>query len=232
MGIQSPFRRSKRNINMGSTSEDEILSTKGPAPGICLDLILDIRLDEAATGRYHNELQVLNAWVDGLQFLYSQLRLLEEYARTRCMSEQSDYTAPQSPAGLVFGNLSCIFQWYAVTLCNFVELIGAIGWELDSSRKPPREYIKEVIPAVLAYRNKVGAHVGRARRNAANPAEQFLSLIPPSGLMNGRYMAGMWATHFRRSGNSNAGRLEPWSLTETHEKLGGRYWPDLVSSQP
>jgi hypothetical protein len=179
-----------------STTVDSA-ETKPDAEGVCLDRIVKILLDERAISKYHNELQVLGGWLDGLQFLYSQIRQLEKYACTRFQSEESDNAATTPPPGLVFGNLSCSFQWYAVTLCNFVELIGAIGWELDSSRKPPREYIKEVIPAVLDYRNKVGAHVSRARRNAANPAEQLLSLLPPSALMNGRYTAGSLATHIK-----------------------------------
>ena len=207
---------------------------KSTMTGVCIDRIVNILLDEPAIRKYQNELQVLNGWLDGLQFLHTQVRLMEKHAVGRFASElgSSEGASEPPPATPVFRNLGCSFQWYAVTLCNFVELIGAIGWELDSSRKPPRQYIKEVIPAVLDYRNKVGAHVGRARRNAANPAEQLLSLIPKSGLMNGRYMAGAWVTHIRRSGTSSVGRQEQWSLTMTHEELGERYWPDLVASQP
>jgi len=194
---------------------------------VSLDLIVKIVLNDRDASRYHNELQVLNGWAYGLQFLYSQTRLMEKHAVSRLDSEPGDNAAPPASASLVFRNLSCCFQWYAVTLCNFVELIGAIGWELDATRKPPRDYIKEVIPAVLDYRNKVAAHVGRARRNAANPAEQFLSMLPPSALVNGRYTAGSWATHIKRSGTSNTGRLEQWSLTVTHEELAKRYWPEF-----
>jgi hypothetical protein len=209
-----------------STTAD-IGDANSSAERVCLDRVVNVLLDERAINRYHNELQVLGGWLDGLQFLYSQIRLSEKYACTRFLSEESDNAVTTPPSGLVFGNLSCSFQWYAVTLCNFVELTGAIGWELDSSRKPPREYVKEVIPAVLDYRNKVGAHVGRARRNATNPAEQLLSLLPPSALMNGRYTAGSLATHIRRSGTSSAGRLEQWSLTTMHEELAERYWPEF-----
>jgi hypothetical protein len=42
------------------------------------------------------------------------------------------------PAGPVFANRGCCFQWYAVTHCNYVELVGAFGWEIDSTRKHVR----------------------------------------------------------------------------------------------
>lgn len=185
---------------------------------IVLDRLVPIELSALEVNRFHNELQVLNAWVDGLYFLYRQIRQCEEHTVTR----------PPVTQGVVFSNLSCCFQWYAVTLCNFVELTGAIGWELDPSRKPPRDYIKDVIPAVLDYRNKVGAHVGRARRKKANAAEQLASLLPPSALVNGRYTAGAYAVHIRRSGNSSLGKTEAWSLTDVHQQLADRYWPNLT----
>src|SRR5262249_14187131 len=151
---------------------------------------------------------------------YRQVRLMDAHAWSRF----GDQPEPAPPAKLVFANLSCCFQWYAVTLCNFVELIGAIGWELDRSRKPPRDYVKVVIPAVLDYRNKVGAHIGRAPRNAASPAQQLQRLLPPTAFMNGRYHAGGLATYVRRSCTQSTGTVLQWSLTETHESLAERYW--------
>lgn len=199
---------------------------------IYLDQIVPIKLDEEAVKRLHNELQVLDNWHCGLHFLYSQARYMENYASVQIPmvhmeSGAEERESPPAPEGLVFGNLSCCFQWYAVTLCNFVELIGAIGWELDSSQKPPRDYIKEVIPAVLDYRNKVAAHVGRARRNQANWAEQTVSLLPPSSLENGRYFAGRWNMMIRRGGTVKKSENQSWSLTLTHEELAERYWGNL-----
>jgi hypothetical protein len=209
-------------------STNDAKDAEQSAGSITIDLIAKIVLDKTQQGRLSNEIQVLSGWATGLYFLYRQTRLMEEYSWAQISAEmKGDGQRPETPTELALPSLSCAFQWYAVTLCNFVELIGAIGWELNSSRKPPREYIKEVIPAVLEYRNKVGAHVGRARRNAANPAEQLLSMLPPSSLENGRYFAGSWATHIRRSGTSSAGTLTRWSLTETHEQLAERYWPAM-----
>jgi hypothetical protein len=195
---------------------------------VVLDHLVPIELEEQAASRLHNEFQVLNAWHDGLSFLYCQTRQMEKYATSRIPFPGIRESEPP-PKELVFNNISCCYQWYAVTLCNFVELVGAIGWELDRSLPPPRLYIKEVVPAVLDFRNKIAAHIGRARRNAANPAEQLASLLPPSSLVNGRYTAGVWAISIRRSGNSSVGKMQQWSLTETHERLSARYWPTFKS---
>lgn len=200
---------------------------------ILLDRIVPIDLDQQQLKtRFHNEFQVLNSWHDGLHFLYSQMRCLEKtagarFSTTHLESDAEHSESPSSSEDLVFRNRSCCFQWYAVTLCNFVELIGAIGWELDLSRKPPRDYVKEVIPAVLDYRNKVAAHLGRARRKQANWAEQAASLLPPSSLMDGRYFAGQWNMVIRRGGTVTRSENQPWSLTVTHEELAQRYWSNL-----
>lgn len=199
---------------------------------ILIDRIVPISLEDQVAKGLNNELHVLSGWLDGLQFLYTQMRHLEKIAisqfqMTPAESDTEACEPPPTPESLVFGNRSCCFQWYAVTLCNFVELIGTIGWELDSSRKPPRDYVKEVIPAVLDYRNKVAAHIGRARRNQANWAEQTASLLPPSSLLNGRYFAGQWNMVIRRGGTVARSENQSWSLTLTHEELTQRYWNNL-----
>jgi hypothetical protein len=194
---------------------------KPAAVAFHLDRVAGIVLDGENVQRYQNELRALRTWFDGLQFLYSQTHLME----IRACKELEAAGTEEKPSitGLVFGNRSCCFQWYAVTLCNFVELIGAIARELDPARKHPRDYLKEVIPAVLDYRHNVGAHTARVRDR--KPAQKFVSLLPASTLINGRYKVGEWATLITRHGNTTRGQLQSWSLTETHEKLADRYWP-------
>ncbi len=194
---------------------------------ITLDYLDSIRVDTSSRPSYHNELQVLGAWQHGLHFLYREVRAMEEAASAEILSELTGNESTERPKSeCVFGNLACCFQWYAITLCNYVELVGCIGWELDRSRPPPRKYVDDVVPAVLAYRNKVAAHISRARRSQSNAAERFASLLPPSSLINGRYHAGALMATVRRSGTvSHSGAIQPWSLAETHEAFAPRYWP-------
>lgn len=194
---------------------------------IVLDHLEGIRLNADTSSRYHNELQLLAAWQHGLRFLCQQVRAMEQIALAELTMSDAARDASNSPqAGCALPNLGCCFQWYAVTLCNYVELVGCIGRELDSSRSPPRDSLDKIIPAVLGYRNKVGAHSARAIRTKSNAAERFASLLPPSSLINGRYFAGAVMVSMRTSGTgSDSRRIEPWSLTLTHEELAPRYWP-------
>lgn len=44
--------------------------------------------------------------------------------------------------------------------------------------------------------------------------------------MNGRYFAGALVVSMRTSGTiSESRKIQPWSLTMTHEDLASRYWP-------
>lgn len=187
---------------------------------VVLDHVDKVQVDSA---RFHNELQILHAWKHGLHFLYHEMRAMEH-------AVIADLLAPGSLAAekCAFPNLACSVQWYAVTLCNYVELVGCIGWEVDNRNPPPRDYIKCVVPAVLAYRNYVAAHVARARRSSSNAAERLASLLPPSSLINGRYFAGALRISTRASGTvSDSRRIQPWSLTLMHESLAARYWPSI-----
>ena len=152
---------------------------------------------------------------------------MDEAAPAEMVAELTGKELTDQPKSkCVFGNLGCCFHWYAVALCNYAELVGCIGQELDKSRPPPRKYVKDVVPVVLAYRNKVAAHISRARRRKSNAAERFASLIPPSAFINGRYVAGAYNVRTRTSGTvSDSRAISPWSLTETHERLADRYWP-------
>ena len=200
---------------------------------IILDHPCPISVDTSSGPSYGNELQVLGAWQNGLHFLYRQVRAMEEAAPAKIVSKLTGNELMEQPKSeCVFDNLGCCFQWYAITLCNYVELVGRIGWELDQDRPkkllPVRKYLEQVVGPVLSYRNFVAAHVARAHGTRSNAAERFASLIPPSALVNGNYIAGAYTVHMRQSGTvSKSGAIQPWSLTKKHEELAPRYWPKL-----
>lgn len=228
------------------------MSTVTVAKTIPLDHLDPIVVVPPATRHLHNEFQVLNAWSHGLLFLYKEMQRIERHALSNPLLATLSTSATKETEGLlrrtwnwilfrlplpkgarillpsdpIFSNRACCFQWYAVTLCNFVELVGAIGWELDKKRDPPQQYLKRVIPDVLAYRHNVAAHISRSRAKTT-PADKFASLLPPSLLMNDRYFAGGYSVSIRRSGAHTTSGARQWSLTKTHEDLAPRYWPDL-----
>lgn len=198
-----------------------------------LDYVDTIRLEDDSVTRFHNQLQVLDAWRHGLHFLYTQMLLTESLQLKKMASQFSDQASdPTTPPGLCFSNLGCCFQWYAVTFCNYVELVGSLAWSTDQTQETIQKYRQRVSGAALHYRNLVAAHVAETRRNQSNAAEKFASLIPPSGFSNldgrFRFYASSWRVSMRSSGTSSSSdKLQQWSLTAMHEANADRYWPGV-----
>jgi hypothetical protein len=120
------------------------------------------------------------------------------------------------------------FDWYAVSACRYVRLVGQIAYRLDSARPIGREYSKAVIPDVETYRDKVAAHFAwSTENNRDNPAERIVSVLPNVIFNRDTYWASGMVL-YRRSGESSSSsdEMRPWSISKTHEELRRRYAPD------
>ena len=95
-----------------------------------------------------------------------------------------------SPRGLV----ACAFHWYAVSACNYVSLTGwlAHGEAIsDRVRKQKvKKYVQEVLGAVEAWRNKVGAHFALVYPfDEDSPADRASSVSFPIAFVDGSFSA-------------------------------------------
>ena len=70
--------------------------------------------------------------------------------------------------------LSCAFQWYAVSVYNYVRLVG---WLVSKNNVFVRDYIKRVIPRISEYRHKVAAHFAITDKKNDNEADLIASII-------------------------------------------------------
>jgi hypothetical protein len=170
----------------------------------------------------------------GLEHLYLQTRSMEEelHALMRPALVTIVYNAKSNPptrADLLWSLVACNFNHYAVALCNYVKLVGWIGHEQDASRPVASQYVQEVIPAVLTYRDKIGAHFARASRakdKRDNEAERSASVWSPIYLHHGRAGCGGGSlTITEPNGKESTAAFGEWSLTLTHEELAPRFWP-------
>ena len=124
--------------------------------------------------------------------------------------------------------LTCAFLWYSVTACQYVRAVGAIACRNDESRPKPIDYVRYVIPEVLAYRDKVGAHFAWSTQNTKDSdSERLASIIPQLTFINDSFHVGA-LTVYRRCGGkaSNSETIKPWNICEVHKRLRKRYWPD------
>ncbi len=179
-----------------------------------------------------NEYWALLCLRDGLRFLAAQAARIDEAVRQRVNPEGKlkIIMVGNDPAfaGIPRGLLTCAFHWYAVSACQYVKTVGAIAYRQDNTRPLPPKYVESVIPAVLAFRDKVAAHFAWATRNERDTeAERMASILPPLTFNDDSFYVGSLTLSVRSGGKtSDSSALKPWSITEVHGRLCDRYWPD------
>ena len=215
-----------------------------------LDYVEKLELPDNLKPKFFNKLQSLKHLQQGLHLLYVNTRAIEQKAKKQVNSgawlESLPPEVQKSFKGkdtrvLAAGNypflkglcqdiVYCFFQWYSVSACNYVRLVGWILKRIDSNRPKPWQYVDSVIPDVRWFRDKIAAHFARAGKHKEDTeADRIASIMYQLGFDNGRFYAPFWRTTIRRSGKkSSSTNKQPWSLTETHEKLTVRYWPKEV----
>ncbi len=188
-----------------------------------LDHIDKLELSGDAADKYGNELRPLSYLSEGLYYLYKQVKGIEVTVAPKPNPKMRVSIFGNEPQkGLVV----CAFHWYAVTICNYVRLIGWLTHGEDKHQAT--EYVKRVIPAVYLWRNKVAAHFSitdpQKEDTPADLAKSVMSLI---SFDDDAYFADSLTLSMRRKGTTSTSRQDMrWSLTHTHENLSTRYWPD------
>ena len=192
-----------------------------------IDHIDNLHLPENKAEKYFNELRSLDYLARGLWFLYYQVRNMEAKITEGVGNDKQVFifgNAPELkeiPQDLV----ACAFHWYAVTVCNYVKMVGWLAYDQDSSKAT--DYLKKVIPPVKLWRDKVGAHFARTSpRKSDTPADLAKSVMFPLSFDDGAfYAASFTLTLSSRGKSSTSFRDMRWSLTHTHRALIPRYWP-------
>lgn len=192
-----------------------------------LDHIANFSVSGDVFSKPANEYWALICLKKGLRFLNHQVAKCEENVKQQYDPSQIKLTC--------FGNdpllaeipqtlLTCAFHWYAISACQYVRTVGMIKYKKNSC---VNGYIREVIPEVLSFRNKVAAHFAWTKSDSRdNKAERMISIMPQLTFENDSFFVGSFKLTSRRSGEkTNSEAIKPWSVTKTHECLCRRYWP-------
>lgn len=162
------------------------------------------------------------------------------------MEDGTDF--PVRGANLVFGpslakfeQIACYFSWFTVSLHNYLKLVGLIelvtqqNWSRrdvanpDNAKKIQRHctnYVKEVIPEIHLWRNKVAAHFAIT----APFPEDNQALLEFSAMNNIVYMSPYFYAGALQWGTTGGQTDFPkWSMTETMQALIPRLWPQAAS---
>ncbi len=206
-------------------------------PVTILDHIDNIAVPGNVFAEPGNEYWALLWLWQGMEYLYCRVRQSDEFVkqqvnpdgnvRFHCSGNLPELQ--QVPQGL----LTCAYHWYAVSACQYVGTVGAIGHRQDNTRPGWRDYVMAVIPEVFAFRNKVAAHfawcVGDKRDN---PAERLASILPSLIFADDCFQIAGYTVSLRQGGKaSNSTTIRAWSLSRVHERLRKRYWPELIPAK-
>ncbi|HZT09041.1 MAG TPA: hypothetical protein VFC51_18625 [Chloroflexota bacterium] len=156
--------------------------------------------------------------------MYQQMRKIEVEVLGTLDSTKQFFFFGNAPgmAWVPTGLIVSACHWYAVSACNYVRLVGWLG--TTENPKLAGEYVKRVMPEVHLWRNKVAAHFARTSpRKEDTVADLISSVMLPISFDDDRYFVG--SLTFATQGSS-AHQGMRWSLTETHEALRERYWPN------
>lgn len=210
-----------------------------------IDLKDKLELPDKMKSKFVNELQALaNLW-RGMCYIYKLVCEIERIANEKINNGTVFQNMPpvvkksfegkdiryvsygNDPAfnWLDKGLLYSLFQWYAISACNYVRLVGYLAKKTDSSRPKVSAYIEKVIPDVGWFRDKIAAHPVKACYNKKdNEADRAASVLYQVGYNSGRFYASVWQVTIVRKGEKIAGSNPgSWSITKTHEKLSERY---------
>lgn len=133
----------------------------------------------------------------------------------------------------------CAFNWFSVTLVNYlrlvalVQLMNANGWKSPSLAEPNNRseirnhctsYVKAVAPEVYAWRNKVAAHFAATdpfRDDNLGTLEQSVMSMVEFQYPYYHVGLGKWTSR------NEISQLPNWALTKVYEDLHPRLWPEI-----
>ena len=196
-----------------------------------LDNIEDWTLTPEQRSKYHNDICALNVVWFGLEHLYATVLKCEQAVRNSSVPRTQKRLPEEDKAQIL---ARCAFDWYAVSACNFVSLIGWIAKQVGLTTEEHKQYLTRVLPAVEIHRNKIAAHYSRHSPRKDGHALQLASTMFFSlPQVNGRFVANAYMLSISRKGvSSDSAALLPWSVVETHDELRKRYSVGSPQSNP
>jgi hypothetical protein len=202
-----------------------------------LDHIKDIRITGNVFSNPSNEYWALVCLKQGLNFLYHQVSRIDKMTKEKLNPDGNlkifGYGNFPGTEDVPRELLTCSFHWYAISACQYVRTVGAIAYINDNTRPLPPDYVKEVIPEVLSFRDKVAAHFAwTSKHSADNDAERLASIAPPLSFVNDSWHVGALEISRTKKGKSSSSKsIMPWSINIVHLKLSQRYWPELIKQK-
>ncbi|MDD5700482.1 MAG: hypothetical protein PHU23_00405 [Dehalococcoidales bacterium] len=181
-----------------------------------------------------NEYYALICLKSGLDHLYRFASKCDEICLSQIDPGKKHFFMGNVPGvkGIPYPMLTCAFQWYAISACQYVKTIGTIGYRQDNTRPKSDVYLNSIIGEVKNYRDKVAAHFAWLTKNEHdNDAERLASIIPQVSFWGNSFHVGAIIVSLGRKGKMSSSKdIKPWSIVNIHKILQKRYWPEEIST--
>lgn len=173
---------------------------------------------------------------------YAGLKILADSVREE---ELKMLTSPYHDAILFTSShafspiVSCSFNWFSVTLVNYLRLIALVelmnvrSWKSVALRDSANrieinqwctDFVKDAVPEIYLWRNKVSAHFAATYPfNADNLGTLEQSIMNPVSFVSPYFYVGF----LKWNSSGEESQLPEWSLTKTYEELSTRFWPNM-----
>ena len=188
-----------------------------------LDFIDKLELPDSEIEKHFDARMALARLGEGLFWIHQEVAKIEMDLRNKASKENIQLALA---GGILenkpFGLLSCAFQWYAVSACNYAQLVG---WLATRDSVASKNYVKKVMPRLRNYRNKVAAHFAITDPFRDNEADLAASVMTNIIFTHGRLCAAALTPVINNDGDEiKVSRDISWSLTIAHERLARRFW--------
>jgi hypothetical protein len=190
-----------------------------------LDHIDRLELADEEADDHFDAVMALARLGEGLFWIHGEVSRIETGARAMAAREGVRHVVVGGLLDdLPMGLLSCAFQWYAVSACNYAQLVG---WLAFRETQKAKDYVKGVATRLVNYRNKVAAHFAMTDpRRTDTEADLLASVMTHIVYAEGHLFAAALAPVVTAGENViTVSRNYSWSLTRTHARLARRYWP-------
>jgi hypothetical protein len=181
---------------------------------ITLDHIESLVIPKIGVRDYSRELFTLQTYAEGLHSIAVEIAHLEGKHRSRYDREFGQLLAQPDTARVIL-----LFDWYAVTACNFVRLLGWFAKWFGIGRETPRQYLERICGPLLIWRDKVAAHPARVSQRD-HEVDRRMSMVRTFGWVESEFRVG----DLQLSIGSSRSSLQPWGITSTHRDFTNRFW--------
>lgn len=202
-----------------------------------IDFEANIQVDGLVFQEPANEYGTLIYLWEGLEFIYLRLQEIEGKIKANYRSGSNTRVfhflgMPEIDGGLK-AQIPSFFDWYAISAFRYVRLVGMVAYKQKATIKRADVYCKEIIPEIVAYRNKIAAHIAWSTKNGDdNEAERLASIMPQISVEDGQIWVGRMPVRITKGSNSSdSSIITPWSISDIHPKLRRRYWPNLLDTK-